>query len=112
MRARIPSTENAYLLIAVALFVSACGERESEADQSGVMLRWMPPSQYDDGGALADDAVTEYRLYVDQEMVRRIEPNLTEYFLELPAGEWEITVSAVVGDIESRLSEPLDVVIE
>ena len=45
-------------------------------------------------------------------MVRRVEPDLTEFFLELPAGEWEVTVSAVVGDIESRLSEPRNVVIE
>ena len=112
MRARIPSSERAFLLIAVALIVSACGRGQDGVDQSGVLLKWMPPSQYDDGGVLADNAVTEYRLYVDQEMVQRIEPNLTEFFLELPTGEWEITVSAVVGEIESRLSEPLSVVIE
>lgn len=112
MRTRIPSPQSALLLIAVALIVSACGRGEDEADQNGVLLKWIPPSQYDDGGALADSAVTEYRLYVDQEMVRRVEPDLTEFFLELPAGEWEVTVSAVVGDIESRLSEPLNVVIE
>lgn len=112
MRARIPLAACAFLLIAVALIVSACGRGEDEADPSGVLLEWMPPSQYDDGGALADNAVTEYRLYVDQEMVRRVEPDLTEFFLELPTGEWEITVSAVVDDIESRLSEPMNVVIE
>lgn len=107
MRVRIPSTKSALLLI-----VFACGRAEDEADQRGVLLKWMPPSQYDDGGVLSDSAVTEYRLYIDQEMVRRVEPELTEFFLELPAGEWEITVSAVVDEIESRLSEPLNVVIE
>ena len=112
MSARIPSPHTALLVIAVALIVSACGRAEDEADQSGVLLKWMPPSRYDDGGTLADNAVTEYRLYVDQEMVRRVEPDLTEFFLELPAGEWEVTVSAVVGDIESRLSEPMNVVVE
>lgn len=112
MTVRIPLTKSALLLIAVALIVSACGRGKDEADPSGVLLKWMPPSRFDDGGALADNAVTEYRLYVDQEMVRRVEPDLTEFFLELPAGEWEVTVSAVVGDIESRLSEPLNVVIE
>ncbi len=112
MRARIRLPRSISLLIVAALIVSACGRGEDEADPSGVLLEWMPPSQYDDGGALADNAVTEYRLYVDQEMVRRVEPDLTEFFLELPAGEWEITVSAVVDDIESRLSEPMNVVIE
>ncbi len=112
MRARIPLAARAILLIAVALIVSGCSRDEEEADPSGVLLKWMPPSQYDDGGVLAENAVTEYRLYVDQEMVRRVEPHLTEFFLELPAGEWEITVSSVVGDIESRLSEPMNVVIE
>ncbi len=109
MRTRHRSSESALLLVAVALIISACGGGD---DENGELLQWMPPTQYDDGGALVDTDVTEYRLYVDQEMVRRIEPNLTEYFLELPPGEWEITISAVVGDIESRLSEPLNVVIE
>ena len=109
MRTRHRSSESTFLLVAVVLIISACGGGD---DENGVLLQWMPPTQYDDGGALIDTGVTEYRLYVDQEMVRRIEPNLTEYFLELPAGEWEITISAVVGDIESRLSEPLNVVIE
>ena len=112
MRTRLPSTGRALLLIAVALIVSACGGGDDATNENGELLRWMPPTQYDDGGALVDTDVTEYRLYVDQEMVRRIEPNLTEYFLELPPGEWEITISAVVGDIESRLSEPFNVVID
>jgi len=94
------------LLIASVLLISAC------SDPSGVTLRWAPPSQFDDGGALPDNGVTEYRVYVNQEMVQQIEPHLTEYFLELPAGEWQVTISAVVGGIESRLSDPLDVVIE
>ena len=106
---------------AVALILTACGAggdgagdaaEAEDADEAGVLLKWVPPSQYTDGGAFADDAVTEYRLYVDQEIVRRLEPNLTEYFLPLPPGEWEVTVSSVVGDTESRLSEPLNVVIE
>jgi hypothetical protein len=112
MRARHRSSESALLLVAVVLIISACGGGDDPTNENGELLRWMPPTQYDDGGALVDTDVTEYRLYVDQEMVRRIEPNLTEYFLELPPGEWEITISAVVGDIESRLSEPFNVVIE
>ena len=94
------------LLITSALVIAAC------SDPSGVTLRWTPPSQFDDGGALPDNAVTEYRVYVNQDLVQQIEPHLTEYFLELPAGEWQVTVSAVVGGIESRLSDPLDVVID
>ncbi len=94
------------LLIAALLAISAC------SDPSGVTLRWTPPSQFDDGGALPDNAVTEYRVYVNQEMVQQIEPHLTEYFLELPTGEWQVTVSAVVDGIESRLSDSLDVVID
>ncbi len=94
------------LLIASVLAISAC------SDPSGVALQWTPPSQFDDGGALPDNAVTEYRVYVNQDLVQQIEPHLTEYFLELPSGEWQVTVSAVVGGIESRLSDPLDVVIE
>jgi len=77
-----------------------------------VMLRWMAPSQYDDGTAIPSNAVSEYRVYVDQDMVQRVDPQLTEYFLELPEGEWEVTISAVVDGIESRLSEPLNVVVE
>ena len=100
------------LPIAVALILSACGEGGNEAAEHSVTLRWTPPSQYDDGSALADQAVSEYRLYVDQELVQRVEPNLTEYSLELPVGEWEVTISAVVGGVESRLSEPFNVVIE
>ena len=65
------------LLIATALVISAC------SNPSGVTLRWSPPSQFDDGGALPDNAVTEYRVYVNQEMVQQVEPHLTEYFLEL-----------------------------
>ncbi len=112
MRTRHRSSESALLLVAVVLVISACGGGDDATNENGELLRWMPPTQYDDGGALVDIDVTEYRLYVDQEMVRRIEPNVTEYFLELPPGEWEITISAVVGDIESRLSEPFNVVIE
>ena len=97
------------LLIASVLVISGCSDL---SDPSGVTLRWAPPSQFDDGGALPDNAVTEYRVYVNQEMVQQIEPHLTEYFLELPTGEWQVTVSVVVGGIESRLSDPLDVVIE
>ena len=94
------------LLIASVLVISGC------SDPSGVTLRWTPPSQFDDGGALPDNAVTEYRVYVNQDLVQQIEPHLTEYFLELPSGEWQVTVSAVVDGIESRLSDPLDVVID
>jgi hypothetical protein len=93
-------------LIAMALAVSAC------SDPSGVTIQWSPPTQFDDGGALPDNGLTEYRVYVNQEMVQQIEPHLTEYFLELPSGEWQVTISAVVGGIESRLSDPLDVIIE
>jgi len=72
----------------------------------------MAPAQYDDGGALPDNAVSEYRVYVNQDMVQRVDPQLTEYFLELPAGEWEVTISAVVDGVESRLSDPMSVVVE
>ena len=94
------------VITALALLVGACTE------PSGVTLQWMPPSQYDDGGTLPEGAVTESLVYVDQEMVQRLEPHLTEYFLELPSGEWEVTISAVAGNVESRLSEPLSVVID
>lgn len=109
MRARLPSSKSALLLVAVALIVSACGGGD---DESGYLVQWMPPTQYGDGGAIVETDVIEYRLYVDQELVQRVEPHLTEYYLELPAGEWEITISAVVGDVESRMSVPLNVVIE
>ena len=45
-------------------------------------------------------------------MVQRIDPELTEHFLVLLAGEWQVTISAVVGGVESRLSDPLVVGVE
>jgi hypothetical protein len=33
------------------------------------MLKWMVPSQYYVGSLLPDEAVSEYCLYVDQDMV-------------------------------------------
>ena len=100
------------LLAGLLLALAACGGNVDEPDPSGVTLKWLAPSEYDDGGALPDNAVSEYRVYVDQDMVQRVEPELTEYFLELPAGEWEITISAVVDGVESRLSDSLSVVVE
>ena len=94
--------------------LSACSSpiEDSASDSEGVLLRWNPPSTYDDGGALPDAAVSEYRIYVDQQMVQRVEPELSEYFLELGPGAWAVTISAVVNGVESRLSEPLDVVVD
>ncbi len=100
------------LLMGLTLMAAACADRRDEPEPGGVALEWVPPSQYDDGGALPEDAVTEYRVYVDQEMVQRLEPHITDYYLELPAGEWDVAISAVVGGVESRLSEQLNVVIE
>jgi hypothetical protein len=100
------------LLLSLMLALSACGGNEDQSEPSGVTLRWTAPSQYDDGSALPDNAVSEYRVYVDQDMVQRVDPQLTEFFLELPEGEWEVTISAVVDGIESRLSDPLAVVVE
>lgn len=108
---------NAYsrlIPLLIVLFLSACAGEEDQtvADGDGVILHWMAPSQYDDGGPLPDGAVSEYRIYVDQEMVQRVDPELTEYFLELGSGEWEVTISAVVEGVESRLSDSLAVEIE
>jgi len=94
-----------------AFTLGACS-REEVVEPSGVLLEWLPPAEYDDGGELPDGIVTEYRIYVEQEMVQQVPPDTTEYFLELPAGEWEVTISAVADGVESRLSEPLSVVIE
>ncbi len=98
-------------LVVGTLILGGCS-REEEVAPSGVLLEWLPPSEYDDGGQLPEGAVTEYRIYVDQEMVQQVTPDATEYFLELPAGEWEVTISAVVEGIESRLSDSLTVVVE
>jgi len=100
------------LLVATLLALSACSGDDEGPFEGGVTLRWMAPSQYDDGAPLPDDAVSEYRVYVEQDMVQRIDPELTEYFLELPAGEWEVTISAVVDGVESRLSDPIVVEVE
>ena len=97
------------IVIGVLIF-GGCSQ--AEVEPSGVLLEWLPPSEYDDGGQLPQEAVTEYRIYVDQEMVEQVSPEATEFFLELPAGEWEVTISAVAEGIESRLSEPLTVVVE
>jgi hypothetical protein len=97
------------ILALVALLAGCAG---SEPEPSGVLLEWLPPSEYDDGGSLPDGSVTEYRIYVGQEMVQQLDPASTEYFLELPPGEWEVSISAVAEGVESRLSEPLAVVIE
>ncbi len=97
--------------MAGALISAGCSQQE-ELEPSGVLLEWLPPSEYDDGGNLPAGVVTEYRIYVDQEMVQQVAPDATEYFLELPAGEWQVTISAVAEGIESRLSDPITVVVE
>ena len=100
------------LLIAAATVLMGCANEEDVLERQGVQLRWELPSEYDDGAEFAADAVVEYRIYVDQEMVQRIDQGTTEYFLELPAGEWVVTISSVVDGFESQMSAPLDVVIE
>jgi hypothetical protein len=102
----------ALILVAAALALAGCTNEIDVPDRQGVQLRWESPSEYDDGVELAADAVVEYRIYVDQEMVQRIDQGITEYFLELPAGEWVVTISSVVNGVESRMSDALDVVIE
>jgi hypothetical protein len=100
------------LTVMVGTLISAGCTQDEAVEPSGVLLEWLPPAEYDDGGELPAGIVTEYRIYVDQEMVQQVAPDATEYFLELPAGEWEVTISAVAEGIESRLSEPLTVVVE
>ncbi|MGI9258892.1 MAG: hypothetical protein ACR2QQ_08655 [Gammaproteobacteria bacterium] len=100
------------LAIVTGALISGGCTQEQTVEPSGVLLEWLPPAEYDDGGNLPEDVVTEYRIYVDQEMVQQVAPDATEYFLELPAGEWEVTISAVADGIESRLSESLTVVVE
>jgi hypothetical protein len=100
------------IIAAAAIVLAGCANEEDTPDRQGVQLRWESPSEYDDGVDLAVDAVVEYRIYVDQEMVQRIDQGITEYFLELPAGEWMVTISSVVNGVESRMSDPLEVVIE
>jgi hypothetical protein len=100
------------LLVAAATFLAGCANEEDVPDRQGVQLRWESPSEYDDGADIAANAVVEYRIYVDQDMVQRVDQGITEYFLELSIGEWEVTISSVVDGVESQMSDPLDVVIE
>ena len=104
---RVAGSTGLAILVATMLMVG-CGRNDS----AGVLLEWLPPSEYDDGGVMPEGTVTAFRIYVDQEMVQQLEPTVTEYFLELPTGEWQGTISAVASGVESRLSEPLDVVID
>ena len=77
-------------LLAAALSVCAAAcERETEAQ--GVTLTWLPPTEFEDGRALPPGSLTEYRIYVGEDRVATVAPDRTEYFLELPPGEYRIT---------------------
>ena len=98
-------------LLAAALSVCACAcERETEAQ--GVTLTWMPPTEFEDGSTLPPESLSEYRIYVGDDMVATVPPDQTEYFLELPPGEWEVAISAVAYGVESPHGEPAHVTIE
>lgn len=95
-----------YLLLVVASFISISG---GCTKYGGVTLNWAPPSEYSNGDSLPLEELTEYRVYVDLKLVASVEPSATEYYLELPYGEWDVVVSAVAGYAESPLSETVQV---
>jgi hypothetical protein len=89
------------LLLAFAGLIVGCNQ-----DSNGILLTWTPPDVYEDGSTLSPGELTEYRVYVDRRLMATVSADQTEYHLALPSGEYDVTVSAVVGDEESRLSEP------
>lgn len=98
------------LLFALVISVGAC-QGESEPEAYGVTLTWLPPGEFEDGRELPEDLLTEYRIYVDDYVVATVGADQTEYFLELPPGEWEVSISAVAGGMESTHVETTRVTI-
>jgi hypothetical protein len=100
---RLPkSVLSGTLVLAAALSIAAC---HREAKTGGITLTWVPPAEYEDGSTLSANSLTAYRVYVDRRLVATVDPERTQYFLELPAGEYDVTVSAVAKNMESRPSE-------
>ena len=63
-----------------AMISGGCSSGSGESNRAASLLEWLPPAEYDDGGELPAGVVTEYRIYVDQEMVQQVAPDATEYF--------------------------------
>ena len=72
----------------------------------------MPPGEFEDGSELAEELLTEYRIYVNDHVVATVGADKTEFFLELPPGEWDVAISAVAGGLESSHVETTRVTIE
>lgn len=89
--------------------VAGCGntDRTPHGPRSGITLSWVAPSQYDDGSFLGLSELDEFRIYVDDNLSEVVEPHLTEFFLELPAGVWAVSMSSVAEGLESPPTEPV-----
>ena len=94
----------------LAAVLSLCAHA-CDREPQGVTLTWMPPTEFEDGSALPPESVSEYRIYVGEDRVASVAPDQTEYFLELPPGEWDVTISAVAYGVESPHGEPAHVTI-
>ncbi len=105
-------------LIAIPFaLIGACGDSDTNDPSSratlnkstGITLDWAAPSEYEDGRPLSLSALTEFRLYIDQELVRTFGATITHYFLELAPGDWAVSMSVVAAGVESLPSEPIPV---
>ena len=97
-------------LFAIApMFVAGCDQASESAfpPPEGVTLNWTAPTEYQDGSFLPWSELDEFRIYIDQKLVGIVEPHLTSYQLDLPTGEWAISMSSVARGIESLPTDPI-----
>lgn len=98
-----------WLLVIVLVFVAGCDQQSETAfpPPEGVTLNWIAPTEYHDGSFLPWSELDEFRIYIDRKLVGTVEPHLTSHRLDLPTGEWEISMSSVARGIESLPTSPV-----
>ena len=97
-----------WLFMIAALLIVGCDHSDPELPLPGVItLNWVAPSEYEDGSFLGLSNLDEFRIYVDQQLVAVVEPHLTSYLLELPAGNWAVSMSSVARGVESLPTHPV-----
>lgn len=92
----------------VPAFVAGCDSSDDAwPAANGITLNWTAPTEYHDGSFLPWSELDEFRIYVDQKLTGTAEPHVTSYRLELPTGEWEVSMSSVARGIEGLPSDPV-----